>query len=73
MGKLLAKIASSSNPGKKYNIVEGKDGVVYCGCWAWRKNRTCKHLDRYHAWKEKQGHPDKNLEDTIKEVIASLK
>lgn len=49
MGKVLTTIQSSSNPGKSYAIIEGNDGVVYCECWAWKKNRTCKHLDRFNA------------------------
>jgi hypothetical protein len=35
--------------GREYDICLGKDGVVYCTCWPWKKNRTCKHLDEYHA------------------------
>lgn len=39
----------SSKPGRKpYQLIEGKDGVVYCTCMAWRfskeRPRTCKHM-----------------------------
>lgn len=43
-GKLLATVTSKTNPGRKYEIRMGKDGVMYCTCHAWKFNKTCKHL-----------------------------
>ena len=51
---VLARVPSSSNPSKSYEIRRGGDGVVYCTCPSWRfqKNspsaRTCKHIE---GWK----------------------
>lgn len=49
MGETLAEYEGSK--GNTYQITRGKDGVVYCNCWAWRmskdKPRNCKHLDKY--------------------------
>ncbi len=30
-----------------HTIRLGNDGVRYCDCWAWKKNRTCKHLTAF--------------------------
>lgn len=49
MGQILAEYPSQSKPGKSYDIVRGKDGVVYCNCWAWKINKTCKHLDQFFS------------------------
>lgn len=43
MSQLLAKYPSS-NGRSIYEIIEGKDGVVYCTCLGWRNRKTCKHL-----------------------------
>ncbi len=48
MGKIVAEY-EGSKAGTIHNIIRGDDGVVYCTCWAWKKNRTCKHLDRFFA------------------------
>jgi hypothetical protein len=45
--KILQEFESESHPGKSYKIIEGGDGVIYCECWAWKKKRQCKHLDKY--------------------------
>jgi hypothetical protein len=47
--KILATAESNSKPGTYHEIRLGKDGVVYCTCWAWRINKWCKHLDEYHS------------------------
>ena len=39
MGEIITEMPSSK-PGKSYNIIRGKDGVVYCECWAWKMNKT---------------------------------
>lgn len=44
----LGSIQSDSNPVKFYEIRLGGDGVVYCSCTAWKINKYCKHLDRWH-------------------------
>ena len=48
MGRVLAEY-EGTKMGTYHTITRGKDGVVYCSCWAWKKNRTCKHLDRFFA------------------------
>ena len=45
--RILAEVDGSK--GNTYNIVRGKDGVVYCTCWAWKMNKTCKHLDEFFS------------------------
>jgi len=47
MGDTITEYESDSKPGQWHKIVRGKDGVVYCDCWAWRMNKRCKHLDRF--------------------------
>lgn len=48
MPQTLAQIPSSSNPSKHYDIVLGDDGTIYCNCWGWKRNRSCKHLAMFH-------------------------
>ena len=45
--QVLKKYPSMSDPNKFYEIRLGKDDVTYCTCWAWIKNKHCKHLDNY--------------------------
>jgi len=47
MAIILREYPSSSKPGKMYHLIEAKDGTIYCDCWQWRKNKTCKHLMHY--------------------------
>jgi len=64
MGRILDTVQSSSNPGKTYDIIEGKDGVIYCTCTAWKMRKTCKHLKAWTA---------KNLtENLVKDEPNSL-
>lgn len=48
--EILAEFPSDSDPRKTYQVRLGKDGVVYCTCWAWLRspkgNKDCKHLKR---------------------------
>ena len=43
-------ISSATNPGTRYTIKQGADGVVYCSCPAWKfqkapvEKRSCKHI-----------------------------
>lgn len=41
--EILAAYLSAST-GKKYQIIKGKDGVVYCECFGWKNRKNCKHL-----------------------------
>ena len=65
MGKKLAVVAGSKGT---YDITLGDDGVIYCTCWAWKRNRTCKHLDRYHAEHTK---PTPKMPSTLSDTVAS--
>lgn len=42
VAQVLAEITSRS--GKKYEIIRGKDGVVYCTCPSWKMRKRCKHV-----------------------------
>ena len=44
----LAEYPSKSSPGKVYTVTEGNDGVIYCDCWQWKKNRDCQHIQSYY-------------------------
>ena len=48
MGEVLARVEGSKG---MYDITMGKDGVVYCSCWAWKMSKdrpkTCKHLRQF--------------------------
>jgi len=65
---VLARVPSSSNPSKSYEIRRGGDGVVYCTCPSWRfqknspSNRTCKHIE---AWKCETKVGGKSLMDVM--------
>ena len=47
-GPLLAVIHKLKAE-KRYEIRRGKDGVVYCNCWGWIRNKRCKHLTMYET------------------------
>lgn len=47
MGHILIKYPSRSKEGQWYDVIQGNDGVIYCNCWQWKLNRTCKHLEDY--------------------------
>ena len=63
---ILAEFKSISNPLKKsYEVRLGNDGVTYCTCWGWKKNRTCTHLDAYHNELYKQAPQNKPVKHTV--------
>ena len=47
--KLLGSIKSTSRSHIKYEIRQGKDGVIYCSCMAWKMHKNCKHLQEWRA------------------------
>ncbi|MDD5428770.1 MAG: hypothetical protein PHI58_06030 [Candidatus Omnitrophica bacterium] len=71
MGRVLDTVQSSSNPGKTYDIMEGKDGVIYCTCTAWKMRKTCKHLKE---WEQKNLTPKtigNSKPNSLKEVVSA--
>lgn len=82
-GPILATVTSKTNPGRSYDIIMGKDGVMYCSCPAWRFRKDCKHLqefmhavyDNAQAIKNKPlpiNDPESDLHVALKEAIALL-
>ena len=49
MGVPVAEYKSKSKPGRTYVVQRGADGVIYCDCWQWKINKTCKHTKDYLA------------------------
>lgn len=72
MGRILDTVQSSSNPGKTYDIIEGKDGVIYCSCPRWKFAKTCKHLKE---WNQKNNFSGmsvvKDEHSSIDEVVSA--
>ena len=58
MGEVLETYPSLSNPNREYQVIRGDDGVVYCTCWQWKKNRTCRHLEHYSRTMEDEENDD---------------
>ena len=46
--EVLARVKSDTSD-NEYEIRLGRDGVVYCTCWGWKRYRNCKHLKAFHA------------------------
>jgi hypothetical protein len=43
-------VPSTSKPLDVYTVAQRRsDGTWGCSCWAWRRNRRCKHLERVLA------------------------
>lgn len=71
MGRILDTVQSSSNPGKTYDIIEGKDRVLYCTCPRWKFTKTCKHLKK---WTRKNITPENLVKDkpsSLDEVVSA--
>lgn len=54
---LIRQVPSSSNPNKVYDVRQGKDGICYCNCPAWKfqkvaseSRKPCKHIRAAIAW-----------------------
>jgi len=78
MSKVLAEYPSSSNPGKKYQIIRpnAPSKPIYCTCYQWKLKRTCKHLERW-AHEECEASEasmplTSPLEDIIKKEVERL-
>ena len=72
MGRILDTVPSSKNPGKTYDIIEGKDGVIYCTCTAWKMRKTCKHLKEWHQKNDFSGMSIvKDKPSSIDEVVSA--
>ncbi len=72
MGRILDTVPSSSNPGKTYDIIEGKDGVIYCTCTAWKMRKTCKHLKEWHQKNNLSGMSYvKDKPNSLDEVVST--
>lgn len=75
--EVLKRYESKSKPGTYHEVRRGEDGVLYCTCWAWKRNRTCKHLNDYlHSQIETVNTEtiDKsNLDQVIDRVVSSLR
>jgi hypothetical protein len=75
MPDVLREYPSKSNPGKSHQVIQGRDGVVYCTCWGWKRTRSCRHLIDYNnsepAWEETDNKAVSSSEHTTRmEQIA---
>ena len=61
-------VVISKDSGREYPIYLGKDKVIYCNCWAWKKNRTCKHINAFKAQLREQVYKDPLMVLIDKEV-----
>lgn len=80
---VLAQYPSKSKPGQFHEVRMGEDGVTYCTCWAWKKNKRCAHIERY----KNQAHTNKyvgmpnnapipddmGFDDLLDDVVQQLK
>jgi hypothetical protein len=81
MGEVLKQYPSGSNPAKNYNIILGKDGVVYCDCMGWKMNKHCKHLEAFNSTdgavpvgaKKAKKESTASLDKTIDEIVEQIK
>lgn len=70
--------------GNEHRIIQGRDGVVYCDCMAWKMSKdtpkSCKHLIRFKQESasaktrtlspKKPKHEDSGLPSKLKDFIA---
>lgn len=84
MGIQIGEIEGSK--GTMHKITQGRDGVVYCDCWAWKVNKKCKHLDQFFSRTERKTYRDTqpttkvttiqsttNYESTVHSIIERIK
>jgi len=83
MSEVLAEYNSKSNLDKKYRVIRGKDGKIYCDCWGWKRTRNCAHLEHYKQFlqpnlQHSKVHQvdytdDKELLSAISQAISELR
>jgi len=72
MSAVLSEYPSKSNPNKRYQIIKGGDGVIYCNCpsWAFSKGKkACKHLNEFMTHGSNEDVEWKKLVDEIVEQL----
>ena len=81
MTQMLGRVHSHSNPHKTYEILKGKDGVVYCKCVGWKMSKadpkTCKHVEEFLSsiWHPTPRAPrpkEHYLNDVISKAISMM-
>jgi hypothetical protein len=72
--KCLAVYSGSPRSGvlTNYHIIEAQDGSLYCSCWAWKRQRTCKHLEHYICHKDLPENSGDILARTVEAEIRKL-
>src|SRR5262245_11089707 len=67
-------VPSTSKPGEVYVVAQRHGDQSWgCSCWAWRRKRTCKHLDRVLSRLAKLAEQAPRFDEPTRRMLAQAR